>query len=81
MQVCPPAPRPTRRPAVGDHLEGEVDDEDAVVEPHRNEDDEPRPPRSLIEPEDEQYEEDEAHEPGAEGAVQHSHSWLNIVSQ
>lgn len=33
---------------VSHHMEDEVEDEDGVVDPHRDEDDEPGPTRSLI---------------------------------
>jgi len=38
--------------AVCDHVEDEVEDEDAVVDPHRDEHDEPGPTGSLVKTED-----------------------------
>jgi hypothetical protein len=40
---------------VSHHMEDEVEDEDGVVDPHRDEDDEPGPTRSLIQTQNLKY--------------------------
>ena len=59
--------------AVGDHGEYEIDEQDAVVQPERDEDNEPGPTNPLVQPQHEQDEEHEADEPGEERPVQHRH--------
>ena len=59
--------------AVGDHGEDQVDEEDEVIEPQGDEYDEPRPSDSLIESENQEYEEHQAYEPGEQSSVQYSH--------
>ena len=60
-------------PAVGNHGEYEIDEQDAVVQPERDEDNEPGPTNPLVQPQHEQDEEHEADEPGEESPVQHRH--------
>lgn len=59
--------------AVRDHGEYEVDEEDAVIQPERYEDNEPGPANTFVQSQDEQDEEHETDEPGEEGPVQHRH--------
>ena len=61
---------------VADHVEDEVNEEHAVPEPQRDEDDEPRPPGPTVEAQNEQDKENEANEPSTEGSVQHGHYGL-----
>lgn len=66
---------------VSDQVECQVKQQNAVVQPHWYKHDEPRPSCSLVQPQDEQNQEDEADKPGAQRSVQHSHNEKLLFGQ